>query len=182
MTSSPSGCTGGSPVISQTCTYVPPPTGGVTPLPTSGQTFTYKAVAAPVLSTDPSQAEPIGVGAVATGGSTFDITLGLDQFAGPVDVFFAVYASSVDPRHVYFFGSDNSLSTSRVVWRTTVRDLSDALALNVPLSALPAGQYTLILQVSPSGAAGDDGDDSSYYRWVTSFSIKATNSDGRSDD
>lgn len=151
------------------------------PLPTSGRTFTYKAVAAPVLSTDPAQAKPIGVGAIAAGGSTFDISLGLDRFAAPVDVSFAIYASSIDPRHVYYLGSDFSLRTSHVVWKTTVRDLSDALILNAPLSTLPAGQYTLILQVSPSGATGDDGDDRDFYRWVTSFSIKSTDSDGRHD-
>jgi len=162
-------------------------------LPTRGQTFTYNAVVSPVLSASPSQAKPIGVGAIATGGNTFDITIGLDPFAGPVDVFFAIYASSIDAENVYFLNSGYSLQTSRsddgrrvsrsqMVWKTSVLDVTEALALNVPVSALPAGQYTLMLQVSPSASGDDDISSGAYDRWVTSFTIKSSHSGNDSSD
>ena len=154
------------------------------PLPTGSQTFTYKPVAAPILSGNPAQAKPIGVGAIANGGNTFDITIGLDRFAGPVDVLFGVYASSIDATNVFFFNSSNSLQTSRdsegrqvprsrLVWKTSVLDVTDALAVNVPVSALPAGQYILILQVSPTATGGDDINSGAYDRWITRFTIKS---------
>ena len=177
------------------------------PLPTEEQTFTYDPVSAPVLSDDPAQAKPIGVGDIANGGNTFDITLGLEKFSGPVDVAFGLFAASIDPAHAYFLGSDNSARTEdtsevgkkgkKIIWKTRVRNLTEALMLDVPVSAIPKGQYILILEVSPSNNEGDEGDDDggqgnaygknrphydngnqamhdeeSYYRWITTFQIK----------
>jgi hypothetical protein len=160
------------------------------PLPTHPRTFPYDAVVSPVLSANPSQAKPIGVGAIATGGNTFDISIGLDQFAGPVDVFFAIYASSIDATNVYFLNSGYSLQTTRdhegrsvprrsLVWKTSVLDVTEAIALDVPVSALPPGQYTLILQVSPTASGDDDINTGAYDRWITSFTIQSNH---RSDD
>jgi hypothetical protein len=108
-----------------------------------------------------------------------------------VDVFFAIYASSIDATNVYFLNSGYSLQTTResdgrtvsrsqMVWKTSVLDVTEALALNVPVSALPAGQYTLILQVSPTATGGDDDINAGAYdRWITSFTIQSNH---RSDD
>ena len=177
------------------------------PLPTGEQTFTYDPVVAPVLSDDPAQARPIGVGAVANGGNTLDITLGLEKFSGPVDVAFGVYSPRIDPAHAFFLDSDNSVKAEdgndigkkgkRIIWKTRIRNLSEALLLDVPVSDVPKGQYILILEVSPSdnhdGNEGDDDnqgnawgkshphydngnqathDEESYYRWITTFQIK----------
>ena len=163
-------------------------------MPTRGQTFTYDAVVSPLLSANPSQAKPIGVGAIATGGNTFDISIGLDPFAGPVDVFFAIYASSLDASNIYFLNSRYSLQTTRdsdgrsfsrrnLVWKASVPDVNEALLMNVPVSSLPAGQYTLMLQVSPTASGDDDINTGGYDRWITSFTIKSSHSgdDGNDD-
>ena len=71
--SSPAGCTGGTPVTSQSCAYVPPPTGSAMPLPTGEEAFPYDPIATPQPSSDPSQAMPMGLGAVATGGNTITL-------------------------------------------------------------------------------------------------------------
>jgi hypothetical protein len=133
------------------------------PLPTGEQTFTYDPVVAPILSDDPAQAKPIGVGAVANGGNTLDITLSLEKFSGPVDVAFGLYSARIDPAHAFFLDSDYSVKAEdgndigkkgrRIIWKTRIRNLSEALLLDVPVSEIPKGQYTLILEVSPSDDA-----------------------------
>ncbi|HET6516470.1 MAG TPA: hypothetical protein VFG09_15055 [Thermodesulfovibrionales bacterium] len=173
--------------------------GETMPLPAGEQSFTYDPVASPVLSTDPAQAKPIGVGSVANGGDTFDITVALDKLSGPVDVAFGIYASSINPTEVFFLDSSYSLKPfskaavavaaedqqsgkrphpikvrKLILWKMRINDLNEGLLVNVPLSVLPSGQYTLILDVSPSGTNGDDSDgngEDTYYRWITSFGI-----------
>jgi len=173
--------------------------GETMPLPTGGQSFTYDPVASPVLSTDPAQAKPIGVGSVANGGDTFDITVALNKLSRPVDVAFGIYASSINPTEVFFLDSSYSLkpfSTAAaaiaagdqesgkrphpikvrrlILWKMRIDDLNESLLIDIPLSVLPSGQYTLILDVSPSETDGGDGEgngEDSYYRWITSFRI-----------
>jgi hypothetical protein len=47
-----------------------------------------------VLSADPSQAKPMGLGTVAEGGGTLSITVKTYQFSGPVDIYFGLYSPS----------------------------------------------------------------------------------------
>lgn len=184
----------------------PPPVDGTMPLPTGEDTFTYDPVVSPVVSTLPADAKPIGVGPVANGGDVVDIAVSLAQFAGPVDVFFGIYAS-VRPMDVFFLDSEYRLRPlseaavefdrsvrsdgpddakkkkkfkKRLLWKTKVKDVNEALFIDVPVSDLPKGQYTLILQVEPSevddGREADNGEnedeEEGFYRWVTSFRIR----------
>ncbi|MCK4793666.1 MAG: hypothetical protein KAV87_58600, partial [Desulfobacteraceae bacterium] len=72
-----------------------------TPIPVSSQSFTYSATTAPVLSADPSQAKPMGLGPVAEGGGTLSITVKTYQFSGPVDIYFGLYSPEIDPDNIY---------------------------------------------------------------------------------
>jgi hypothetical protein len=108
ISSSPAGCTG-TPVLSQSCTYTPPPSAqNLLPLPTGQQVFAYSPVDSPALSSDPSQAEPIGIGPAANGGDTVSLQVQA-QFSDPVNVSLAIYAPSIDDLDLYFMDSSNNL-------------------------------------------------------------------------
>src|ERR1700690_1758206 len=135
--SSPTGCTGGSPVVTQSCNYVPPVSQTI-PVPTSEQIFSFDAVVSPALNTDPALAEPIGVGPVALGGNTLDVKVNIGPFAGPVDVSLVIYAPAIVSDDLYFIGPDNKL-----------KKLSDAIT---------AEEQTLIS--TEQSQSSDNGDDS----------------------
>lgn len=111
----PSGCSGGpTPATSQPCSYTPPttppPAPEAIPLPAGEHFFTYDPVESPMLGMDPATIKPIGVGSVVNKhGDTINITIGLNQFAGPVDVSFGIYAPAIDSMDVYFLDSAYSL-------------------------------------------------------------------------
>jgi hypothetical protein len=58
----------------------------VIPLPLSQEIFCYAASSSPVLGIEPSKINPIGVGSVATGGNILNLEVGVERFAGPVDM------------------------------------------------------------------------------------------------
>jgi hypothetical protein len=101
----PAGCTGtpsAAPVLTQSCNNVPPPATATMPVPTGAQVFSYQPVDLPVVSDDPSQAKPIGVGPIATGGNTIDLRVDIGPFAGPVNVSLIAYAPAIDSEDLYF--------------------------------------------------------------------------------
>ena len=61
----------------------------------------YNQIASPIISSDPTQAMPVGVGSVAVGGDTVSIQVGLGQFSGPVDIYFGLYSPLIDPDNVF---------------------------------------------------------------------------------
>jgi hypothetical protein len=79
------------------------------PVPTSQKVFSYAAVEQPVVSSDPAQAKPIGVGSVAIGGDTVDVNVNVGQFAGPVNVSFMIYAPTLESDDLYFMGPNNEI-------------------------------------------------------------------------
>ena len=104
----PANCTGtpsAQPVLTQTCNYVPPappPPTGTMPVPTGSQVYSYQPVDLPVVSDDPAQAKPIGIGPIATGGDTIDVRVDIGPFAGPVNVSLIAYAPAIDSEDLYF--------------------------------------------------------------------------------
>ena len=75
----------------------------VLPVPETQMAFTNQAIATPVLSTDPAQAQPIGVGDIAAGGPILNISVAIDQFAAPVDIYFLLFFPAFDPVNIYQF-------------------------------------------------------------------------------
>lgn len=63
--------------------------------------ISFQAPELPEIAGNRLAAEPIGVGAAAVGGETFDICIALDAFDGSMDVYLARYAPAVDPRNLY---------------------------------------------------------------------------------
>ena len=188
----PSGCTGGSPVLSQACTSVPPvtpPPSGTMGLPTSEQTFLYNAVADPVVSADPAQAKPIGVGPLATGGNTIDLKVNIGPFEAPVDISFFIYAPAVDPEDLYFMAPNHDMkrlsdtvgamersssasavmgkrednTPSSVKFKRIAFWKTDVTSVNEEIykGSLAPGYYNLVLVVKTPG------NDNNYYSWST---------------
>ena len=79
----------------------------VMPLPSGTNIYSYLPTALPAVNTDPSQAQPIGVGNVTF---TYDLTLqiGLDSFSEPVDIYVALYAPAMFS-DMFLFRSDGNL-------------------------------------------------------------------------
>lgn len=127
----------------------------------------YNPIVSPIMSVDPSQAMPIGVGPVATGGDTINIQVGLGQFSGPVDIYFGIYSILIDPDNVYILTSENTfqpISVEFTPWIAgTSGNINESLFGDISASALLSGTYYLYLAVTPVGSLDD------YYFWTTEF-------------
>jgi hypothetical protein len=114
---------------------------------------------------------PIGVGSVAMGGNTLSVHVATNEFAGPVDMYFALYAPSVDPFNIYMLHPDGSLqpaSSGVEPWMSGVTGVNqDNMFGNIPTSALPKGTYTMGLMVTPAGT-----NMTTHYLWMTNFTIQ----------
>jgi plastocyanin len=141
------------------------------PPPTMPQGFTNLTIASPVLSIDPAQAQPIGVGDIATGGPNLTINVAMDQFEAPVDVYFLLFIPSIDPVNIYQLTSTGLLqpiSVGLAPWKPATTDsFSENLFGSIPVSGLPSGMYFLGVLVTPAG----DQSLTKYYLWVTGFTV-----------
>lgn len=151
-------------------------------LPSSKQSRTYAPVALPELDDDRSQAKPVGIGPLATGGDALSVRIGLNQFAAPVDIYGA-YRVSTNPGQVKVLRpngtSFNAFTVTQILnalstgvrpqgaepWKTGVMGPIDEQLFNIPTANLPPGNYTAYLLVTPAN------DLSTYYLWVTRFNI-----------
>jgi len=140
------------------------------PVPAGGQDFSYAPTNLPVLNTDPSQAKPMGIGPVAEGGSTLNIIIDIDQFSGPVDIYFGLYLPELDPYNIYLFtsgGTFQPLSDSPAPWKANITGpIHESLFGSIETSMLLRGNYYLYLLVTPAGSL------SNYYLWTTGFSLE----------
>lgn len=129
----------------------------------------YGPIISPVISADPSQAKPIGVGPVAVGGDTVSIEVGLGRFSGPVDVYFGIYAPLIDPVNTYILTPENTLQPISMVftpWLTaTYGNINEPLFGDIYTSDLQPVTYELYLAVTPVGSLD------TYYFWSTEFTI-----------
>ncbi len=173
--SSPSGCTGGTPVTSQTCTYTPPATGSGMPMPTGPEVFPYDPLATPAPSSDPSQAMPMGLGSVATGGNTLTLHI-TASFESPVNIFVTMYTPSTSgftPYNIKTLGGggvfrpamtgDGGMQLRK--WKTGVTSVDQTIINNVPLSQLKRGLYYVVMTAKPASGGRN------YYQWVTYFIV-----------
>ncbi len=150
-----------------------------TSLPTGQEQYTYAAITTPEQSTNPSQAKPVGVGSIATGGDTLSVAVKLTQFADQVDIYGA-FVLSTDPNTVNVLNSDLTFQTFTVdeivqaldtgvapagaePWMANTTGPIDESLLTIRRSSIPSGTYTLYLLVTPVGSLD------TYYLWITSF-------------
>ncbi len=143
---------------------------GMLQMPISQQMFPYGATSAPLTGPDVTTMMPIGVGSVAMGGNSLSVQVATDDFASPVDMYFAFYAPSVDPFNIYMLHPDGSFqpaSTGIEPWMSGVTSVNQPLFGNIPTSSLPKGTYTIGLMATPAGT-----NMSTYYLWMTNFTIQ----------
>lgn len=137
--------------------------------PSKQEAFSLQPTENFIKSSAPSEAKPVGVGAVATGGSTLSINLGLNKLSGAVDIYFGIYAQKIDSANIYIMKSDytfQTLSAGLVPWKSnTTGPINEKLFGNISASSLPSGTYDLYLLVTPAGNLN------SYYLWSTYFLI-----------
>ncbi len=154
------------------------------PSPNGQEAFSYPPSVSPDVSTNPSVANPIGVGTVAEGGNMLSLRVSLPQFSDPVDIYGA-FISSAHPATVNILKADltfqafsveevnKALSTGipaagMTPWRAnTTGPIDESLYADIPVSTLSNGTYNLYMLVTPAGSLN------TYYLWKTYFSVAA---------
>lgn len=143
---------------------------GTIPVPTSQQTLPAFQAFAPIISSEPAQAKPIGIGSVAMAGSILSVRTGLDQFSAPVDIYFAISAPALDPVNLFILtpqGLQAIAQAGLVPWLSNTSGniyVPPVLFLEeLSTSLIPPGTYTLYLAVTPTGSL------STYYIWQANF-------------
>jgi hypothetical protein len=108
---------------------------------------------AAVVDSDPSVAEPIGIGSAANGGDNLSLNVSLPQFSAPVDVCFGIYAPSLSS-DIFLLHPDMTLqplSAGLVPWISgTTGPVQQPLFGDIPWSALPYAEYMFFAMVTPS--------------------------------
>ncbi len=142
------------------------------PVPAQGMVISCPPSETPVLGSDPYQAVPIGIGPVASGGDILRLHLGLNAFAGPVDLYFGILMYELDPVNLYILTPDLTFqphSEGIVPWKTNVTGSIDLpLFGDIPVSLLPPATYSLYLCATPAGQGFSGG----FYLWSTAFEVK----------
>ena len=139
-------------------------------MPTGQEMFSYGPMQSPLVGADPASSQPLGVGTVATGGNMLSIHATTGQFTGPMDVYFMLYAPTVDPLNIYVMHQDGTFQPAAMgvlPWQTGVTGVDQGILGNVPTSMIPQGTYTVGLMAVPSGSTM-----STYYLWMTNFMIQ----------
>jgi hypothetical protein len=142
------------------------------PVPAQGMVISCAPSEAPTLGSDPYQAVPIGIGPVANGGDILRLHLGLNAFAGPVDLYFGILMYDLDPANIYMLTPDLTLhphSEGIVPWKTNVTgSIDEPLFGDIPVSLLPPSTYAFYLCATPAGQGFSGG----FYLWSTAFEVK----------
>ena len=141
------------------------------PMPTSQMMFSSGPTTDPVLGSGPQDSVPMGVGTIAVGGNMLTVHAEVGQFQMPMDMYFALYAPSVDPFNIYLLSQGGGLepaSMGMMPWMTGVTSIDQMpFGANIPTSMLPKGTYYLGLMATPAGS-----NMATYYLWMTNFVIQ----------
>ncbi len=149
------------------------------PVPSGQMRFDYAATDSPVLNVQDFP-YPIGVGPIAGTGDLINLRVGLSSFAGPVDIYVALYAPAVDRDNYLVFTPDGQLKPfpieaapatveSLVPWKHEVTGpIDESLSGEIPDWQLPASTYYLYLLVTPPDRLD------TYYLLSTSFVNKGS--------
>ncbi len=139
-------------------------------MPTGQEMFSYGPMQSPVVGTDAASSQPLGVGTVAMGGNMLSIHATTGQFTGPMDVYFMLYAPSVDPLNIYVMHQDGTFQPATMglsPWQAGVTGVDQTILGNISTSMIPQGTYTIGLMTVPSGS-----NMSTYYLWMTNFTVQ----------
>lgn len=138
--------------------------------PSGGNLFYTRASASPETSGGPSEITPMGLGPIATGGSEMTVSVMLDQFENPMDLYLALML--MDPYYAIYVvnsqGEPKDINEGLIPWRSNSSDPIDEIIFeNIPASNLPTCDYKLYLIAAPAGTPADAWSD--YYAWETEF-------------
>jgi len=138
------------------------------PVAPTSHTFSYQASNSPVLSPDPAEEQPIGIGPAADGGDVLDLNVGFTKYPAPLDLYLAMYLPSIDP-NIWMIKPGPTiqpLSQGLAKWKENVTGpIDETIFSGIPVDILPGGQYYFYFVATPSGST----DFSLYYLWETSF-------------
>ncbi|MEW6117830.1 MAG: hypothetical protein AB1553_13180 [Nitrospirota bacterium] len=146
-----------------------------------GSVYSYAPVATPVLNTKFDDSKPLGVGPVATGGTTFNATVRTGAFTNPVDVYIVLQSHSGDPLNIYVMRPDKTFvpaSDGKLVpWKKGIKGtINESLFGSIPISRMQQGRYMIGLLITPSGTLKD------YHYWMTGFDIPGEGKNRDGDD
>jgi hypothetical protein len=135
------------------------------PLPANGYIFSYDPVSTPAFGFDPATSEPVGLGPVADGGDTLDLSVDF-SYPSPVDLYLALFAPSLS-QDLFLIGPGPSLqpiSQGLIKWKENISGpVEETVFSGIPLAALPGGTYFFYLLATPPNSTA------SYYLWETRF-------------
>lgn len=144
------------------------------PLPSGNEAYQYLAGPDYRKSSDPSIANPLGIGRLGMGGDTLDLQVGFADFSAPVDIYIGITAPSLGP-DLLMITKDNGLqpaSQGLAKWREGVTaSIDQKILTGIPVSGLPDDTYNLYVLVAPAGNLG------SFYLWNTSFTLPQSQSE-----
>ncbi len=138
--------------------------------PSGGSLFYVRASASPETSGGPPEITPVGVGPIATGGNEMTLSVMLDPFENPVNLYLAIML--LDPYYaIYLVNSQGELkdvNEGLVPWRSNSNEsMDETIFENIPTSGLPACDYRVYLIAAPVGTSA--GALTDYYAWETDF-------------
>lgn len=153
----------------------------IIPIPTDKESYQYYATSSPVSCSDPSMSKPVSFGSVTSGGDLLSVKVWLNQFSGPVDIYYA-FTAITDPEHINVLNQDGKtfklFSTSKIKdslsagitlgikpWKANITSPINEHLFDMLVSDIPSGRYVVYLMVTPAGSVG------SYYLWKISFLI-----------
>ena len=119
----------------------------VIPSPSGQEFFFANSSDSAETDTDPFQMIPVGIGPIATGGDSLTITVSLDQFAIPVDIYLGfLLPESTGILLVNRDGFLQNIDEGLVPWLSNVAEpVNRTLFENIPTSSLPVGEYNVSL-------------------------------------
>ncbi len=146
------------------------PAAAAMPPPVTGQLFfQYPAVAVPVLDSDPLLAKPMGVGAVSTGGDTFNVQVGMLPFTEAVDLYFLILIPEIssDPFILTPSGFQAFSVAGAVPWKDNIQpsQINETLVPDFPVAQIPEGTYVFALVAAPTDSLN------TFYFWLTDFTV-----------
>jgi hypothetical protein len=137
------------------------------PVPGTQSVFSYQAVTSPLISETAGSARPVGLGQVAVGGGTVDVSLGLAATEGPVDVYFGLQIDGGDILILTSGFQFQSITAGPPVpfFAGSMGDFNQSLFGAINVSALPPATYTLYMMVTPAGSFAN------FYLYITGFTV-----------
>jgi hypothetical protein len=128
-----------------------------------------------VISIDPAQAIPLGLGNTATGGSILSISAGISDLSEPADLYVGLQSNVILGGDLLLFASDNTLhaySTEGLVkWKsnTTGGISHESILPDIPVELLPEGTYNFYFLMVPAGLGFD-----ACRLWVASINVESS--------